>query len=414
MAVEGPIATAFISRLPHAKENTAAFLVLLQVAIWIEAPVIDLLTVGTALARSRSSYLKLCRYVAWMMALVTFVHVGIAVTPLWDMIVVNVMGVPTHVADAARPGMLIMSTWSAAIGWRRYHQGLMIRHGETRPISYGTFIRIFFVLVIGLVLLSCSRMTGLEVGAWSLAGAVFVEAVYVHLVSRDVVRGHYRSRREPHESEPMTTNKLLGFHLPLLATTLIVNISGPLISSSLARTSDSVLALAAWQVAMTFVWLTRTITFALPEVVIALYRDERSAQKLRRFSMGVGALTGGALVFTGFTGLDVVFYRHVLGAAPDVCNAAHVATIASGLMPIINAPMCYIRGMLTAHHLTFARLLAIVVSVSTLAVGLFIGLALKAPPMLFGAFALTAMQVAELAVLAVSWRIGRTRSCLPA
>lgn len=52
------------------------------------------------------------------------------------------MGVPEHIAAAARSAMAIMILWSAAIGWRRFYQGILIRYGETRRVSYGTLVHL--------------------------------------------------------------------------------------------------------------------------------------------------------------------------------------------------------------------------------------------------------------------------------
>ena len=41
-----------------------------------------------------------------------------------------------------RPGMQIMIFWSAAIAWRRFLQGAMIHFGHTRPIGWGTAVRL--------------------------------------------------------------------------------------------------------------------------------------------------------------------------------------------------------------------------------------------------------------------------------
>ena len=41
-----------------------------------------------------------------------------------------------HVATA------ILIPWPAAIGYRRFYQGILVRHGLTRRVAYGTVVRL--------------------------------------------------------------------------------------------------------------------------------------------------------------------------------------------------------------------------------------------------------------------------------
>ncbi len=81
----------------------------------------------------------------WTNVFVTIVAVAVAFTPLYLWIVLSVMRIPPHIARAAHPGMQIMTLWSAAIGVRRFLQGVLIRYGRTRWIGIGTAARLALV-----------------------------------------------------------------------------------------------------------------------------------------------------------------------------------------------------------------------------------------------------------------------------
>jgi hypothetical protein len=76
-------------------------------------------------------------------------------------------------------------------------------------------------------------------------------------------------------------------------------------------------------------------------------------------------------------------------------------------MPLIGAAQSYLRGLLTAHHLTIARLVSILVAIGVLFACLAIGVAMSWPPMLMAPIALTISTLCELGVLAGAWMIGR-------
>ena len=409
MALEGPVSIALISRLPHPQVNTAAFLVMMGLAIWIESPVIDLLTTSTTLAKSRRNYAILSRFVWWLMLWVTLAHALVAATPLYYPVVRGILGVGPEVADAVRPGLIAMIPWSAFIGWRRYLQGIMIRYGHTRLIGMGTGVRVITMTVGGILLYLTTALPGILLVAIALVASVALECLFVHFASRPVIRANLVHEEIGSHEPPVTSRKLLAFHLPLTATTMVMLMASPVVAAALARTQDAVLAMASWQVASAVVFLHRTVVFALPEVVIALYRDEASAAALRRFCVAVGAAASGLLLFFGLTGLDRLFFVHVLRTQHDIADAAHLAYLASCLLPFLGALHSYIRGMLTAHHLTVARLFAIAVAMICLVIGLGVGVALGWPGVVVAATALTFGMLAELLALARSWRRGMKR-----
>ncbi len=62
MAVEQPAIAAVMARLPDPALNLAAFGVTFALALFVEGPVVMLLTAGTALPRDRQSYQRLLNF----------------------------------------------------------------------------------------------------------------------------------------------------------------------------------------------------------------------------------------------------------------------------------------------------------------------------------------------------------------
>ena len=267
MALEAPIAGGIMGRLPEAKLNLAAWYVLFGLALWVESPVIDLLATSTTLSKNRLHYLALTRF-TWTLALwVTAIHALLALTPLYG-VVMQLMNASPQLAEQGRVAFAIMIPWSALIGWRRYRQGILIRHGHTRLVGIGTAVRVATVAGSGLLFFYFSSLPGTQVAALALICSVGAEALFAHFASRRQV--HALLAKSGPEDEPLTTSRLLAFHLPLTATTMVTMAGFPLIAFALNQTRDSVLSLAAWNVAMALLFMMRAITFALTEVVITL------------------------------------------------------------------------------------------------------------------------------------------------
>lgn len=409
MSVESPLSVALISRLPGALISTAAFQIMMGLALWIESPVIDLLSTSTTLSKSRQNYVQLSRFVWWLIGTVTVVHAVLILTSIYPILAERIMGVPALVAERARLGLALMIPWSGLIGWRRYLQGILIRNGQTRLIGYGTAIRVLTMFASAFFLYFVSHLPSIQIAAISLDLAVGAEALFAHWASRPTIREEFTEERD---GMPITMRKLRQFHFPLTATTMVSMMGTPVVSAALARSTDSVHQLAGYQVAVTLVWLMRTTIYALPEVVITLYKDNQSAMALRKFCIRLGLIASGTMAVIWLTGLDILFFARVLHADPSVLPIAHLAFIAPVLTPLIGACQSYIRGMLTAHHLTVSRLLAVGVSMSTLVVALIASVLLGLNGVLAAGVCLTLAFVAELIVLAISWQRSEHRNVL--
>jgi len=402
MASEAPINVSVLSRMPEPRLNTAAFTLLMSLALWIESPVIDLLSTSTTLTKDRPSYAIMSRFSLLLMILASGVHALVALTPLYWIVTTKIVQVPQEVAEHARMGMILMIPWSACIGWRRYLQGILIRFGQTRLVGLGTAVRICTISLTAGTLFFTTKLTGLEIASIALVLAVFAEASFAHWASRGSIAEHLQ-RTDPDYASP-DIHRLWRFHYPLTLTTMVNLSTSLLITAALAHATGPILALAAYQVAQTLLWLHRTAMFALPEVVITLYKDAASAAALRRFSVTIGLLASGLLLFCWSTGLDKLFFARLLGAQEDVVNVAHIAFVAAGATPFLAALQSYVRGMLTAHHLTVARLYAVGVGITVLVAALAVGIGFHLQGVVNAGVALTTSMTIELLVLVWLWR----------
>lgn len=407
MALEGPISVGVISRLPNPEVNTAAFLAIMSLSIWIESPVIDLLATATTLGKDAQSYRALQRFVLYMNLWVTAAHAAIVLSPLYWVVALKVMALEPAVAESARLGLALMVPWSALIGWRRYRQGLLIRNGQTRVIGFGTSIRVTVIALAAIGFAVFTKWPSTVVIACALMCSVSAEAAFIHFVSEPVIREKVLTA--PAEPNPLQGRRLAAFHFPLTATTMVKLLTNLVIGAGLARTFNGTQAMAAYQIAGASAFMFRAFGFCLPEVVVALYRNEASRLALKRFCLSVGLTMTMAMLFLSVTGLDGLLFRHVIGADAALLPVARAMFVAVSLAPLLDSLQSYIRGVLTAHHLTMSRMAAVAVSTAVLigAVQLAVQLSWAGPAM--AGVALTASLLAEYGVLVFSWSKAKAR-----
>lgn len=403
MSMDGPIAVAVLSQLPGKTVATAAFSVVMSLALWIESPIIDLLSTSTTLATSRRNYLLLRRFTYWLLGIVTLGHLVVLEPHLFSFLSFRVWDLTSEMSHAAWLGMAVVIPWSACIGWRRYSQGILIRNGVTRPIGIGTLVRVASMAAVALSLLWLGSLPGIQIVAASMVVSVAAEAAFIHWSCRSVIRERYAETTPATEGAELTMSRLIAFHGPLTLTTLLVMASFPTITMFLSRTSDKTLTLAAWQVALSLAFLMRTPVFALPEAVIALTRNRRTAQVLARFSGIVGIVLTALMVAMALSGLDRWIFEEVYRTEPSVAEAAHLGFWASAALPLIGACQSYLRGMLTAAHQTPSRLWAMLTGYVSLVLALIFGLRSGMPGVVFAGLSLTFGLATELAVLSGFW-----------
>lgn len=407
MGLEGPIAVKVISLVgqgrPIEEVWTAAFNALLAIALFVESPVIDLLATSTTLTKGARSYRIISRFALLMMALCTAAHLFVLIPPVYNWIARDYT--PAVRAELWLP-LLIMLPWSPAIGWRRYKQGILIRFGETRVVSVGTFIRVSMMAMTGFGLAYFSSLSGIMITACSLIASVVSEAIYIHFAARGAIARHLGEEDEG----AWDTKRLAGFHLPLTVTTMMQLGTNLMITQALAQAIDRGTSWPAYQVALTLMWLQRAVLYALPEIVITLHGRPGADRLLWRFSATVAASMSGLMMLLAFTGLDRLFFIHVLGKSPVIAEASHQVFLLSSLIPLIIGAQCYVRGVLTALHETRPRMRAVFFGLITMAGIMWLGLNQDWPGAWIGAAAPTAGALVELAILADAMRRARTRA----
>ena len=188
MGLELPLIAAVLGRLPDNEIMLAAFGgVVFPLALLVESPIIMMLAASTALAGNAASWKRLNRWMHLLSAGLTVMSVLLAVTGLFEVVVVDLLDVPESVQTPARIGLLWMVPWTWAIADRRTRQGLLIRHGRKIAVAQGTAIRLL-ATVSAVLALAASGAMGIVVAAGGLSFGVIAEALWARWAARSIVQ----------------------------------------------------------------------------------------------------------------------------------------------------------------------------------------------------------------------------------
>lgn len=401
MTVELPITSAVIPRLLSPEVNLAAWGVVFNLAVTIQAPGTMLLAASTALVNDAASFRRLGRITAWILVTLTLVHLLIAFTPLYDVVFRTWLGLPAEVADAARLAVMITFPWSAATGSRRFFHGILIRYGHSHAVIKGTGVR----LGIGLAILGTGLLLGSIPGAVltavSLSCATIAEAIYAYWRARPVIRNEVLTRSK--SGTLFTYPAFIRFYTPLVATMLLSLSIVTLISAAIARMPDSLASLAAWPVAFGFLHFWQSPAYGFQEVVISLLRRPNAVKVLKNvtFMMVTGMTV--LLLLVSVTPLARLWFEHGAALSPELANLAQTALLLGLLVPALRALQSWLQGAIVFGGRTRSMMESVVIFVIVTAGLLLAGIQFASHKGLYvGMFAYVLGMAAQTAWLA--WR----------
>jgi hypothetical protein len=345
MSVEGPLVAAVIARLPEPKYNLAAFGVAFAFAMIIESPIIMMLSAATALVRDRASFLVLRRFSSALNLAVTAAMALLLLPGVFRFITERLIGLPEGVAHLAHGATILLLPWPAAIGYRRFYQGVLIRHGLTRRVAYGTAVRVGAMAAAAVVLSSHSGLSGALVGGGALTTGVVAEALASRIWAARPVRTLLAS--PPSGEEPLTMHRITTFYAPLALTSLLALAVNPLVTFFLGRSRQALDSLAVLPVITGLVFAFRSVGIAYQEVGIALLGDRREGLGgLRRFAIGLAAASSLALAVVAFSPLASIWFANVVALPPDLVALAIPPLRLLVALPALEVMLSFQRSLL--------------------------------------------------------------------
>lgn len=400
MIFEGPWIQGVMSRQDDPALQLAAFGLVVGMAVLIETPVIMFLAVGSALAHDKQSYEVLSRYVLIINILLTILSALIAFTPLLDLYLGTVLDIPQTLIDITRRPMAILVLWTWFIGYRRLHQGILINADRTQTITIGTFIRLITSATVAFSLGFWGKVSGAEIGAWSLIWAVFVEMIYVHIVSRPVVE-KLNSKIDLQGREPLTMEKVMRFHMPLAVTAAMSWFVLPMTQRALAQADNAVNVLAAYPIIYSIMMIMRSGGISWQEAVIALNKGDEERKALQKFTVSMGITTSVILLLFAISPLIKFYTETVLGVPEHLISLIVVGSLFATFVPLLSTFQSYFRALLMGKDDTSpiyqAMMLGFVITIVALFGGIYLGFA--AIPV-----AITALTIGITVELLYLWR----------
>jgi progressive ankylosis protein len=354
MALEGPFLAAVIARLADPTFNLAAHGVAFAFGILIEAPVIMLLSASTALVEDRDSYRKLRNFANALNAGCTALLLLVLVPPVFNAIMTDLLALPDDVTRLVYGALWLLLPWPAAIGYRRFVQGILIRSGRTRLVAIGTIMRVVGMAGTALLLFLFTDLPGAWVGAASMTIGVVGEAIAARLMAartiRELLDGPEMVR--PQEG-PLAYASIARFYYPLALTSVIGLTVQPMLTFFMGRAPAPIESLAVFPVVHALSFLFRALGLSFQEVAIALLgRRGEHHPELARFATVLGISASAALALVAFTPLAMFYFVTVSGLAPELAAFAITPTQIIVILPALSVLLSFQRAIIVQGRQT--------------------------------------------------------------
>ncbi|MFN4876968.1 MAG: hypothetical protein ACK5GT_11010 [Aphanizomenon sp.] len=348
MAYGDPMMTTTLAHLPDAQNNLAAVGIAKSLAIFFESPIIMILHAANALAGSQDSRKALWRFTLLVGGGLTFLLSLLGLPIIFNFVGVSLLGIPSAMLATVSQVLLLMGGWPFAIAWRRYFQGLLIYHGQSRAVAKAS---IFRLLTLALVLTGgfFLRITGGILAGFALISGVIVEAIAVTIFAR--LSGAILPPQIEQPNLPRNLTQVWKFYLPLANSMMVVWGGRAILISILARAEDATIAIAAWSAAWGLVLVIANSTRMVQQMVIK-YRHQVSDKQLLTFAMSVGAACSSLLLLMSLTPIGDRIVQSFIGNDLTLAKSIKPVLLICAIVPLFVALQNAIQGFLVSENRT--------------------------------------------------------------
>jgi hypothetical protein len=353
MSVEGPFLASLIARMGEPKFNLAAYGVAFSIALIAEAPIIMMLSAATALVKDKLSFLKLRNFTFLLNLIITLIFCLVLIDPIYKWWAIDLINLPEEVASITHISLWCLIPWPAAIGYRRFYQGVLIKYGFTKRVAYGTVVRLFAMSTTAFLLFIQNELDGAVVGGIALSAGVLAESLASKLMTIDVVKQIRSENPDNEKLKGLTYLEISKFYYPLALTSLISLGVHPIITFFVGHSRMSLESLAVLPVINSLVFIFRSFGLSFQEVGIALMGEKyKNYSVLKNFAVASGVCSALLLIIIAFTPLADFWFNDISGLSVELTHFSLLPLQLFAIMPALTFFISFQRSLLVYSRST--------------------------------------------------------------
>lgn len=382
MAIEGPFLAALIARSHEPKENLAAFGIAYAIGLIMESPIIMMMAAAVRLVEDKQSFKKLFKFHMILNITITFAMLTLAIPKVFDILAHHVLSLSDPVASLTKTSCLLLLPWPAAIGYRRFYQGILIKNGQSKLVAKGTLFRMTSLIIVGFVLWYSTNLPGAYIGAGTLSVGVVIEAIAIRIMAKNARHTLMHTSQLNHKkaprknAQPLSYRFIAKFYYPLALTAMLGLMSGPLVTFAMNRGLHPLESLATLPIVNGFAFIFRAIPLSFQEVIISfMSRSNAYYQPLKTYAKALALGLTIVYISIAATPLKDIWLIKLSGLNENLADFASPAMLIMLFTPVFSLILSWQRAMCIHAQKTSAIKTTSFIEVIAIALGLYLGIA---------------------------------------
>ncbi|KYG34811.1 hypothetical protein [Alkalihalobacillus trypoxylicola] len=268
----------------------------------------------SALVRDQLTFNSMQRVSMYVIATLLLLTAIIAFTPVGPFIFIHLFGAEIQLVEqiVSVYQLLIFVTFFSAI--RCLYQGVIIINKKTKWLTIGMIIRLIGMYIFSLIFIHFGTINA-TTGAWIFLVGMIIESAVSYWEGKSLVK------KLPVKEEKTTKNQsqIFVFYRPLILSSLIIVMIGPMINIFLGKTAQIELAIASFALALSIAQLLISFFSYIHQIVLSYY--QKDSQKVKQFLMMIGFIPTLILLLLSYTNLGPFLIENILGATGELLTA---------------------------------------------------------------------------------------------
>ncbi|WP_051475503.1 multi antimicrobial extrusion protein MatE [Bacillus sp. J37] len=300
----------------------------------------------SALVRDKVSFHAMSTVSAYVVVGLMLAAASIAFTPIGKWVFSTFFGADQSMISEIISvyQVLIFVTFFSAI--RCLFQGVIILNRQTKWLTIGMIIRLIVMYLLSLYFIKTGNINA-RTGAIIFLSGMMVESLISFLEGRVLVKKMVD--KDPTHSI-RTKKQIFQFYHPLILSSLIIVMVGPVINSFLGKTNEIELAIASYAIALSITQLFLSFFTYTHQIVLTFYKDH--PQKVQQFTFMIGFIPTLILAVFCMSPIGPFFIEHVLGANDRLVTSSLDCLYVFMLMTLAFPFIDYCNGLLMVKKQT--------------------------------------------------------------
>lgn len=300
----------------------------------------------STLVRDRESFKKMKHFSYYLIGSIMFVSAIIAYTPVGDFIFSTIFGVKEQaMVDQIQTIYQVLIYVTIFSGLRCLHQGIIIYNRQTKWLTIGMIIRLAAMYLLSLYFIKTGNISGVT-GAYIFLIGMMIECLISLLEARTLVRKMPDSNIERINSK----SQIFSFYSPLMMSSFITVLIGPLINVFLGKTTDITLAIASYTIALSITHLFISFFSYTHQIVINFYKDHEV--EVKRFAMIISFFPFILIAIFCYSGIGEYAMEHLMGVTGHLLEASLQSLQVFMIMALVYPFIDFFNGLLLIRKQT--------------------------------------------------------------